>query len=46
MNVNGYAHLEYTPSDHFGARTFSVLTNVCSGSGGHHGTRHADVSSF
>jgi branched-chain amino acid transport system substrate-binding protein len=46
VSVNGYAHLEYAPSNHFGARTFSVLTNVCSGGGGHCVTRYANVSGF
>jgi hypothetical protein len=46
VSVNGYGPLQYSPSNHFGARAFNVLTNVCSGGGGHYETAFANVSGF
>jgi hypothetical protein len=42
----GFSTVQYSPSNHFGGRTFNVLTNVCSGGGGHFETRYANVSGF
>jgi branched-chain amino acid transport system substrate-binding protein len=38
--------LQFSPSNHFGARQVHVLRNVCSGSGGNYVTEAAFVSSF
>jgi ABC-type branched-subunit amino acid transport system substrate-binding protein len=46
VNVNGFGRLQFSPSNHFGGRAFSLLTNVCSGGGGHYETLRADLSGF
>jgi hypothetical protein len=38
--------LQYSPTNHFGARQVHVLRNVCSGSGGNYVTEAAFRSSF
>jgi hypothetical protein len=42
----GFSAVQYSPSDHFGGRSFNVLTNVCTGNGGHFVTKYANVSGF
>jgi hypothetical protein len=44
VNVDGWTRLRFSASDHFGGRSFSLLTNVCSGGGGHFETLKAGVS--
>jgi branched-chain amino acid transport system substrate-binding protein len=46
ISVSGFGRLQFSPSDHFGGRAFSLLTNVCSGGGGHYETLRANVSGF
>ena len=42
----GFSAVQYSPSDHFGGRSFNVLSNVCSGGNGYFVTKYANVSRF
>jgi len=45
----GFSTVQYSPSDHFGGRTFNVLSNVCGSKNGQNGwfvTKFANVSGF
>jgi len=42
----GFSAVQYSPDNHFGGRTFNVLTNVCDSNGGHYVTKYANVSGF
>ncbi|MFL5798154.1 MAG: ABC transporter substrate-binding protein [Actinomycetota bacterium] len=42
----GFSTIQYSPGDHFGGRSFNVLSNVCTGNGGYFVTKAANVSHF
>ena len=44
VSVDGFGRLQFSPSNHFGGRAFSLLSTICSGGTGHYRTLRANVS--
>jgi hypothetical protein len=39
----GFSSVQYSPSNHFGGRSFNLLENVCTGNGGYYMTKRANL---